>query len=556
MTRKYLLGAFLSLLVSSLSFLSYAQNIGIDYFSTGEFEIAKSIFEKQLTQNPAEANYYLGEIAYAEGDLTKAKSYYETGLASSSDYVLNNVGLGKLLLKSDVKAAENMFSTALKKDKKDVKILVAIAEAYHKNGMKDKAMSRLEDARKSDKKSPLIYILEGDILKDEGNDNKMGDAAGWYAQAINAAPDYIIPYIKMAQVYERINPTTAIDNLNKVLEINPQYKLAYKYLGNIYYQNGQYSRAIDAYKTFFSDSEYSVEDLTRYAASLYFNKNYEEAKSLIEEGIKKDPNNFVLNRLLMYSAVESKDYTNGIAVADKFFSLDKGTGEYIARDHMAYGELLSKNDQIDKALGQYDLAIKLDPTQFDIYKEIGETLASSGRTVDAANYFQKYISLAGDKVEALDFFNMGRYYYMAAGSEIKDTIDVESSVVKAKEYLHEADTAFATVATRVPDSHLGSMWRARANSLLDAIAAKETQARPVLAKPYYEETINIILGKEGSNNVKDLIEAYRYMNSYYYLAYDETKAVEDKDQAVAYGEKLLALDPENVQAKQIVEALK
>ena len=547
MTKKYLLGAFLSLLIGSLS----AQNVGVDYFNTNELEGAKLIFEKQLAQNPGESNYYLGEIAYAKDDFGKAKSHYEQGLIDNPDYVLNNVGLGKLLLKTDVKAAEAEFSKALRKDRRNVEVIIAIAKAYSQNGMNDKANSRVNDAKKASKNSPLIYVFEGDRLKDA---DKLGEAAGFYAQAIDVAKDYVIPYIKTAQVYERINPDVAIEKLNAVLEINPNYKLAYKYMADIYYKGGKYARAIDSYKAFFQDSEYSIDDLTRYAASLYFTKDYDEAKKMISEGQAKDPNNFVLNRLLMYSAVESEDFANGLTIAEKFFSLDKGTSEYISRDYVAYGKLLIENKQIDKALEQYDLAIKLDPKQFDLYKEIAGTLADSDRTLEAANYFKKYIELAGEKVEATDYFNMGRYYYLSGVSAMADITDSEV-LVKAKSNLADADAAFAIVEERVPASHLGPMWRARANSQLDAIAANETKARPTLAKPHYEKTIEILSTREGNNN-SILIEAYRYMSSCFYLLYDETKNSDDKAKTIIYSEKLLDLDPENAQAKQILEALR
>jgi tetratricopeptide (TPR) repeat protein len=550
MTKKHVLAAFFSFLTGVFA---CAQNTGVDYFNTGELEIAKKIFESQLSQNPPEANYYLGEIAYSKGDLAEAKSHYEQGAAASPEYALNNVGLGKLLLKSgDAKGAEKLFDAALKKDKKNVETIVAIARAYYQNGLTVKSDSKLDDARKANKKSPLIYILEGDRLKDAG---KIGDAAGSYAQAIYYAPNYTVPYIKTAQVYEQINAALAIENLNHVLQIDPNYILAYKYLGNVYYKNGRYADAIDAYKKFFENGEYGIDDLTHYAASLFFNKNYDEAQKLISEGIQKAPDNFVLNRLLVYSAVELEDYANGVKTADKFFALNRGANDnYIARDYVSYGKLLLENGQIDKALQQYDEAIKLDPTQFDLYKEIASTLSESGRAADAAAYLQKYIDLAGDKVIAEDYYNIGRYYYMAAGSSMKDTIDADAPA-KTRKYLHEADAAFTTVATRVPESHLGYFWRARANSLLDAISFSETGARPTLAKPYYEETIKILQAKGGNNN-SILIEAYRYLSSYYYLTYDELKKAEDKALAVEYSHKLLELDPENVQAKQIVEALK
>jgi len=545
--KTYFFSVFLSLLIGSLGSFTMAQNIGVDYFKTGELDIAQDVFQKQLTQNPGEANYYLGEIAYAKGDLNKAKSYYSAGLSAAPEYALNEVGLGKVLLKSDPKAAENSFSNALKKNKKDVEVLVAIAEAYYKNGMKDKMEDKLKDAIKADKKSPLIYTFQGDVLK-EAKD--IGGASGDYEQAILFDSNYAVAYLKIAQLYTKVNPTMATERLNKVLELRPNYDIAYKYLGNIYYQNGNYKRAIEAYKTFFSKGEYSVEDLTRYAASLYFDGRYDDANKLISEGIAKDPNNFVLNRLLMFSAVETEDFAKGLTVGDKFFSMDKGDNEYIARDYMAYAKILTKNNQFEKALEQYDLAIKLDPNQYDVYKEIAETLANAGETAKAGDYYKRYIAAAGEKAEALDYFNMGRYYYMAAGTSMKDTTDVEA-VAKTKAYLADADAAFATVGERIPDSHLGFLFRARTNSLIDPTADLG------LAKPYYEKTLEIILGKEDpTSNKRELIEAYRYLSYYYYVQFDKNKSEEDKAKTIEFSQKLQEVDPGNSTATQLLDALK
>jgi len=544
MKKKYLLGALLGVF---LSMPIFAQgNLGADYLNTGELKVAKEIFEKQLSQSPAEASYYLGEIAYKQGNTSEAKANYEKGLAASGDYVLNNVGLGKLLLKTDVKAAENQFDVAKKKDKKDIAVLVAIAEAYYANGMKDKGDKALADARKADKKSPLIYLLEGD-LKAKTN---AGEAAGMYAQAINFDPNTTVAYIKTAQVYEVVNPTVAEEMLIKAVEINPSYTLAYKMLGNIYSRNGQYAKAIDVYQKYFAQGAYDVQDLTRYAAALYFTKQYAEANKLINEGISKDPNNFVLNRLLMYSYLQSQDYTNGLTAAEKFFSLDKGDSEYIVQDYMSYGELLSKNNQLDKALAQYDLAIKLDPSQSAVYKEIAVACADAGQYEDAAKYYLQYVNNAdADMVEATDYFNIGRYSYIAGTAAQRDTT-VENSAAKAQELLAQADQAFAKVSERIPDTYLGYFWRARTNAALDP---ETTQG---LAKPYYEKVIEILAPKGDSSNNDELAEAYRYMSYFYYLTWVESSNDADKALILEYSEKLLAVDPNNSVALQLMDAIK
>lgn len=543
MKKKYLLGAFLGLLLSAPIFAQ--SNIGADYLNTGELKVAKEIFEKQISQSPAEAYYYLGEVAYLEGNMAEAKANYEKGLAASPDFVLNNVGLGKLLLKTNPKEAEDQFSIALKQDKKNVAVLVAIARAYFDNNMKEKGDAKLADARKADKKAPAIYILEGD-LKAKTN---VGEAAGSYAQAYTFDPTSAVAYIKTAQVYENVNPTLSVEMLQKAIEINPNYTLAYKYLGSIYSHGGQYQQAIDAYQKYFAQGAYDVNDLTRYAAALYFTKQYEEAKKLINEGISKEPNNFVLNRLLMYSYLQSKDYVDGLAAAEKFFSLDKGDSEYIVQDYMTYGELLSKNNQLDKALLQYDAAIKLDPSKSSVYKDIAIACADAGQYADAAKYYQEYVDKADPTVlEATDFFTLGRYSYMFGSTALKDADPIV--VAAGKESLQKGDKAFATVTERIPDSYLGYFWRARTNALLDP---ETTQG---LAKPYYEQVATIIVGKADGSNPTELLEAYQYLSYYYYLLYEKSKSAADKEQVKLYSEKMLELDPTNTVAPQLLEAIK
>ena len=262
---KFFLGSFLSLIIS---ISALAQNSpGADYLSLGELKLAKEYFTKRVGQSPAESNYYLGEIAFQEGNMAEAKRNYEAALAANPESALGAIGLAKLELKSNTKVAEDQLKEVQKKNKKDVNVILAIAQAYLDNGMKDKAMEKLQDARKVDKKSPYIYIFEGDILAKE---NKPGDAAMQYDQAINFDASCVLAYMKGAKVYEFINRKTATDLLKKAIEINPEYKIAYKDLAQVSYRDGFYPDAIAAYKEYFKGGDYTVEDITRYAAAEYF----------------------------------------------------------------------------------------------------------------------------------------------------------------------------------------------------------------------------------------------------------------------------------------------
>lgn len=544
---RYLLGSLLSFMIS---FPVFAQNPGADYLSLGELKLAKEYFTQNLGQSPAESHYYLGEIAMAEGNTNEAKTQYDKGLAADPESALNAIGVAKLQLKTNTKAAEDQLKDIQKKNKKDVQIILAIAKAYLDNGMKEKAMEKIQDARKADKKSPYIYIFEGDML---AADNKPGDAAMQYDQAINFDSNCTLAYIKGAKVYEFINRPTAIDMMNKAIAIRPDYTIAYKYLAEINYRDGIYSEAVPAYKKFIEGGNYTTEDITRYAASQYFSKNVEEAKNIIIDGLKKDPNSFVLNRLLMYTYNDLKDYQPGVAVGEKFFSIPidptDTVRKYLVQDYTAYGKILSETGNKQGAIAQFKKAVELKPDDAALYKSIASDMANEDLYVDAAEFLKKYIELSGEAAEAMDYYSLGQYYWYAGGNALVDTVSMSAAEARAAavEIFKKADEAFAVVTERVPDSYLGYYWRARANTQLDP------QTEEGLAKPYYEEAAKAIEAKGDGSNKRQLVEAYSYLAYYYYLQFEKNKKPEDKANLKSYAEKLLETSPDNPTAISLLE---
>lgn len=550
--KKILLGSFLCLTVS---FSAIAQsNPGAGYLMLGETELAKQYFMKTMRQMPADSYYYLGEIAYQAGNLAEAKSNYEKGLAANPESALNAVGLAKLELKTNPKEATKTLNEIQKKNKKDVEVILAIADAFEKNGIPEEAEKKLNDARKADKKSPWIYVYEGDLLVAK---NQPGPAAQSYDQAIYSDPKCIIAYLKGAAVYESINYETALSLLNKAVEIDPTYRLTYKYIGKIANQKGHYDQSIEAYKKYFEmGEEYSMDDLTRYASSNFFKGNYDPAINLIEKGLTQDPDNFVLNRLMMYSLNAIEDYGSALPVGQKLFSIQRDTVKYIPRDFTTYANILVKTGDKAKALEEYKKAIELDPTNIELPKEVATMCADEGLNAEAAEFYKKYIELAGENVQPTDYYQVGRYYYLAGTGALRadsTTATIEELPAiheKGKANLISADSAFAKMEELMPESYLGSLWRARSNASLDPETEKG------LAKPFYEETIKRILAKDDHQNDRELSEAYRYLAYFYYVQFDKTKKAEDKANAILNAEKLLEVDPTNQTGTQLLEFLR
>jgi tetratricopeptide (TPR) repeat protein len=107
----------------------------------------------------------------------------------------------------------------------------------------------------------------------------------------------------------------------------------------------------------------------------------------------------------------------------------------------------------------------------------------------------------------------------------------------------EADTLFAQVAGKSPGYAPAYLWRARSNFQMDL------KNELWLAKPYYAKVLELVVGEDRKkdSNKKMLIESARYMGNYY-----ANSTEKDKTKVLECFQIVYDLDPNDVQAKQIL----
>jgi len=544
----------LSLLVCLLAtFALAAANYGTDHYALGEFQLAKKWFEQQVAQSPGESNYYLGEIAFKEGNLDAASALFEKGLAADPTYVLNLVGKGKLLVKTNLKAAEVLFATALKKNKKDIAVHLAIVSAYSDNGMTEQATVRLAAAKKAGKNSPWIYIYEGDQILASTSETRVGDAALKYSQAMYFDPTNMVAQMRYGQAFLLTDSyDIPIETFKKVVAAHPDYSIAIRDLAAAYTNKGVYELALTNYAKYFELGRYGIEDIRRYAQNYFFTDQYEKSLELINRGLAINPDHFVLNRLRMYCAAKSKD-SLALDYAKKFFSLRAGSdvdSKFIYKDYLAQATIFANNGQFQEALLLFDKVLNNQDEKVDkilVYQEQAACYTKMKEYVKAGDTYQTIIEIMG--MESADpnyFFQQGTSYYYAAQAMRKDSTDAGKALLL--DYVTKADSAFARTSRRSPGSYVSYMWRGNLNVLLDPESTKG------LSKPYYETAIEIILKKveagEAATKYKSQLQsAYRYFAVYYYMQQDKTNAT-------LYSNKVLELNPTEANAKAILENYK
>ncbi len=562
---------------------SYAQlNVGVDSYYLGDYEKAEELIKKSMAENPEMANYYLGEIAFSKGDVSGAESFYNEGLRVNAESVFNKIGLMSVKLKSNAPGAENELTGIAKKNKKDVDVMLAIGYAYLKNGMTEQAMKQVDEAKKINNKKPEIYILEGDVVAAESKSGKAkgkaGEAAGKYEMAAYFSPDYLLAYMKVAQFYEYINPMLAIEKLRTVIEKQLDYIPAYGYLGKLYTQQGFYPEAIAAFSTYFKAGIYTVEDIERYARAYYFTDNYPEAEKLVVEGLGRNPKHFVLNRYKMYIADKIKNADQGMLTANYFFSLRSDTG-YIAKDYSVFASILNQNKKYEEAFVQYNKAISRESANLDLYSEAASMAREDKHYAIAALYLKKQMEekskLSGDsgyQDDIVDISTLGYDYYSAGVSISKNELLTEKlmnnkevvnelltsnaniiadsmshlnyfSKIYSLYYLTKADSVFDILISRASDSYSGYRYKALTKHAITP------EIESGLAKPYYEKVIEIITKSKDEFSTSEkrvLLEAYNYLGYYYYMK-------SDKENTISLWTKVLELDPDNKNAKLVLE---
>ena len=443
----------------------------------------------------------------------------------------------KSLVKTNPGQASEEAGELLKgKNKKNVELVTSVASAFLEAGKLTEAEMYLEVARKADHKDPKVSVLEGDIALARRD---VGKACQLYEQAIYFDPNCKEAYLKYAQAYKSASPSQAIEKLQQLKALDPGNLEADKELADVYYSNNRFGDAAKAYAKFIDTPVATENDLVKYAFALFLNHDFEKSLEVVQKGLQMNSRHAAFNRLAMYNYTDLKRYEEAEKAAQAFFNASDHA-DYSYLDYRYYGALLTALKKYDQAVVEYGKALEKDETQIDLWNEIANAYELNNDYVDAIAAYKKYYDLLDqDKKTPETLFQLGRLYYGEGTSS--DSLTVQPADRMAA--LQAADSVFAVVSEQAPGSYLGDLWRARTNSAMDP------ETTDGLAKPYYEEVVDVLLAKNEPRYNSALIECYSYLGYYYLLKSDYPASKE-------YWNKILAIDPTNATANKALDGIK
>jgi len=468
--------------------------------------------------------YHLGQAQLLAGDQAGAKATFDKGIAANPKEPLNYAGQGHIfVLEKKVPQARASFDKALSFGKKNVATLQAIAKAE----LGDKALSKdaftlLQKAKEINPNDFKTALLLGDYYLSE---NQGGSCASAYEDAETLNPSSGIPLYKHAMLFMRTKNIPVVEeDLQKAIKADPEFALAHKELGELYYMKKDGPKAAKHYQIYLglTDSP-EKDDRFRYAFFLFMAKDYTKANEEFKLLSTKPDVTPMTLRFYAKSLTESGNLAEAQKIFESYMSTKKDSVKAV--DFSNYADLLQKQGKDSLAANAIEKSISLDVNQPILLQTLIDYYFTKKRNYAKAMEFTTKAIKVRKKPFSNDFFTLGRANY----------------------FLHkypQADSAFGKFIELQPKIALGYIWAARSKS------AQDTLLTEGLAKPFYEKVIEIDLAATDPSTVKkDLIDSYSYMGSYH-LTKQEIPV------AKGYFEKALALSPEGAVKERIDAALK
>ncbi|MCH3970685.1 MAG: tetratricopeptide repeat protein [Prevotella sp.] len=427
--------------------------------------------------------------------------------------------------KNNLEAIKDQVKEFVKNNKKNPDALVGLGEAYLNVQDTASAAKYAQMAISKDKHCGNAYCLLGDIavLKDDG-----GAAAMWYQNAKTMDPKNPKGYIRYASVYRGRSPEEAVQSLEELKTILPNYPVESE-AAHFMYTARKFDKAVLYYSK--ADSSQLNEDrLKEYALASYFTGNTAKSLSISKYGNDRFPRDPVFNRLTFYNALAAKDYTTATDYAEKLFTASD-SAKFIERDYLNAGHAYLGAKNYEKAIEMYKQAFQMNPQDNDIHKFLSDAYSSENDTEDALTEYNTYIK-GKENSTANDYMSLAEIYSGAANKA--------TNAADKTKYLEKADSVYIDIASKFPEyDAYATYMRATINSNMDPDFKKGQ------AKPFYEQLISIVESHttKGSNDDAYLKAAYYYLGAYYY-----TKG--NKADGNIYWKKLLDIDPENTTAKE------
>lgn len=441
----------------------------------------------------------------------------------------------------DPDAANSRFIKLLRKISKSKEDLLSVGQYFLDNNNYPAAKQCADKLYALDPVYTDGLMFRGEVFMFA---KKWGEAGQCFDQVLAVDSTHVPALKRNAFVYKNVNPYVALETLQRIKQIQPDYYAADKEIGDINYNMSQYADAVKHYDLYYPNTpkqDLDIRSCENYLMSLYSVGKFEQINQLVVELEPLAPNDMMIKRMKFFAGLEnarsSINFEAEMAkVGDAMgYITNKEFADslYLYLDYAYAADYKKEMGDIPAAIDYYKLAIGCDSTKLGAYTELAKLYRRNKQYDEGIATYKLFIEKAGDRAKLSDILGYGQMY-MAALQQPDLTEEQKDA------YIQAGDAVFQQVLQRDPTAYQAMLFRARIN-IKDRTHPEDTP------KALYEQAIQMMEGKENTERAR--IEAYGYL-AFYSVQKDSL------DDARRYTDLMLGIDPENGTAKQIDAYLK
>ncbi|MBL7830968.1 MAG: hypothetical protein JNK41_08085 [Saprospiraceae bacterium] len=306
--------------------------------------------------------------------------------------------------KSDIPASPTTNNPVLdelneriNKNPKDHNALYKRAEIYYEKEAYDESIADLENAIKIDSLQPMYYHLLADNYLDYF---KSRQALETMEKVSNLFPKRIETLLKLAEfqlILKRYEDAQL--SVQRILQIQPQNAEAYLMGGMIFKDMGDEVRARAGLQKaielgLLKDSDQI--DAYINLGQLNIKKDKKLAEKYFDNAIKLDSTN--INAL--HAKADFFQATNQLNQAIGLYRKIIGIDSAYSKAYFNTGILYMEMDSLDKAIKNFDIATKVEPTEASYYLYRGKAKEKQGKKLEAKQDYEQALKFDANLEEA------------------------------------------------------------------------------------------------------------------------------------------------------------
>ena len=269
----------------------------------------------------------------------------------------------------------------------DSTILLNLANCYDMANQKEKALETYKELSKREPYNQEI-IQKIENLKRENNGKDLLSESNF--NSIDEA------FLQGNIYWQQEEYEKAIEAFDFITDIMPNHPPSWHNKGFSYYQLGRYEEAMknfDEALKYNPNSQYSM----FYKSSIYMEEgDFENAEDWIVKALMISPNEPQFLNNYIYILTQLGKYEQAIDVANKSLIIEPDRDDIYNYKGLA----LSNLNRLEEAIECYDKALKINPNNIDVLNSKGVALDNLNRSDEAIECYDKALKINPNHVEA------------------------------------------------------------------------------------------------------------------------------------------------------------